>query len=100
MSQYAGVIHLGFIDSIDIPKMTTFVYTVTGVATPPQSLAGLKRAGSGQSYDIPLMRFEKPIMVPPLHAQQFSVLPGPAGDSRLEPISFLVGQCQDFTTNV
>lgn len=101
MSQFAAVVYLGFMDTIDgVSKITDVIYTSGGVAAPPHSLSASKKKLLGTSQDVAVMPLEKPIIVMPFRNQLISVNPGPAGDSRLEPIAFLIGQCQDFTTNL
>lgn len=101
MAQFAAVVHLGFIDTIDgISRISDYTYTSGGVAAPPQSLSGTKKKLFGTSQDVAVMPMEKPIIVPPFKNQILTVQPTFAGDSRLELLSFIIGQCQDFTTNV
>ena len=101
MSQFAAVIHLGFMETIDgISKISDYTYTSGGVAAPPQSIHASKKHLIGTSQDPAVLPMEKPIIVPPFRGQQITLQPTFAGDSRIELLSFIVGQCADFTTNV
>ncbi len=96
MSQYAGVIHLGFFDAIQTPKVDAVQFTLAGVPTPPQSLFMDARRENGGDYDNSFVRFEKPVIVGPLQKQLIEVMPNVSGDSKLELLSLVVARVQDL----
>lgn len=97
MYQWAGVIHLGLLDTMDIPKVNSLQWTLAGLASPPQSVANTMKKSMGQTYDISFARFEKPVIVGPLRQQQLALMPYVTGDSKPELVSLLFARAQDLT---
>lgn len=96
MAQYAGLIHLGAIDPVAVPKYNAITFTLSGIACPRQSMPFNLRKGFGDS-DVPLIRYEKPVLVGPLKQQLVTVKPNISGDTKFEMLSLLVARAQDLT---
>lgn len=96
MADEAGVIHLGFLDSIEIPKVNAFRPTLAAIPAPAQSLAFNIRERGGLDQT-PFARLEKPIIVGPRQTQKIDVMPNITGDSKLELLSLLVAEAQNLT---
>jgi len=93
MTQYCGVIHLGMIEWLEVPKLTTYQYTMSGQAGPRQSLSWMREAfGNNQ---VSVARFELPIVIGPLKNSGLAVLPNIAGGTKAQLISFMIARAQD-----
>jgi hypothetical protein len=99
MWQYAGMIHLGAIEKIQIPKIEGIQFTLGGVASPPQPCSRNYKKMWGVGREVSFTRFEKPVLIPPLKTQLVQVAPdGPAtatNDSDFEMISLIIAQSQN-----
>jgi hypothetical protein len=93
---YSGIVHMGAIDPIDTPKLGTITFYRDNTLVAPFALNEDVRKSWG-SWDIPINRWEKPILVPPLGLQAIDVCPdlGTAADDNLKLLSILVLQAQD-----
>ncbi len=93
---YSGIVHLGAIDPIDTPKLGVATWFKDNAVIAPQSLNFDVRKSWG-TWDVPIMRWEKPILVPPLSIQALDVVTdlGTAADDMLKLLSILVLQSQD-----
>ena len=97
MAEEGAVIHLGAIDPIEVPKCTAIQFTLAGIPAPPQSLARNIRKGFG-TQDIPVMRFEKPIIIGPEKTQLIEVnATTTGGDTKLQLLSLLVAKAESLT---
>jgi hypothetical protein len=96
MAEEAAVIHLGAIDPIEVPKLESIRFTLAGVATPAQSLLPLGFR-KGFITDLPLVRFEKPIIVGPEKTQAVDVMPYISGDSNFQLLSLLIAKAEALT---
>jgi hypothetical protein len=99
MWQYAGMIHLGAIEKIQVPKIEGIQFTLGGTASPPQPCSRNYKKTWGVGREVSFTRFEKPIIIPPLKTQLVDVMPdGPAtatNDTDFEMISLIVAQSQN-----
>lgn len=93
MAEEAGVIHLGVIDPIEVPKIDSIRFTIAGIPTPAQSLNLQIRKAFGTDTT-ELVRFEKPVLVGPEKTQLIDVFPFTAGDTRLQLLSLVVAQAE------
>ena len=96
MIQWAGVLHIGLLDNVDVPKIQAARITIAGQTAPKETLMMDNRRQNGDSYNTSFIRFEKPWFVSPLTTQQIDLMPGPAGDSRPELVSILIARIQDL----
>ena len=95
MAEEATVIHLGAIDLIEVPKLEAIRFQLAGIPTPAQSLPFTFRP-SLATETLPLVIFEKPIIVGPERSQEMVAFPNITGDSRLQLLSFLIARAQDL----
>lgn len=96
MAEEGAVIHLGAIDPIEVPKCTAIQFTLAGIPAPPQSLASNIRKSLG-TEDVPVMRFEKPIIVGPERKQKIEVNASTtSGDTKLQLLSLLIARASDL----
>jgi hypothetical protein len=96
MAEEAGVIHLGFIDPIEVPKVEAVQVKIAGIPSPAQSLAFNIRSSFG-TESVPVARLEKPVIVGPEKKQQVTVFPNISGDSKLQPLTLLVAKAEALT---
>lgn len=97
MVEEGAVIHLGAIDPIAVPKCTAIQFTLAGIPSPPQSLSRNIRKSFG-TEDIPVMRFEKPIIVGPEKTQLVEVnATTDSGDTKLQLLSLLIARAESLT---
>lgn len=97
MAEEGAVVHLGAIDPIEVPKCTAIQFTLSGIPSPPQSLARNIRKGFG-TEDVPVMRFEKPIIVGPEKTQLVEVnATTTGGDTKLQLLSLLIAKAESLT---
>lgn len=95
MSQWAGLVYLGFIDPVEVPKVHLAKFTLSGVPTSPQTLNFRVREDL-YNYKLPFARLEKPIIVGPKKTQAVDVIGGITGDTKLEPIAVLIAKSEDI----
>jgi hypothetical protein len=96
MAEEGAVIYLGAIDPIEVPKCTAIQFTLANIPAPPQSLSRNIRKGFG-TEDVPVMRFEKPIIVGPEKTQKVEVnATTTSGDIKLELLGFLIGKAESL----
>ena len=88
--QEAGIIFLGFIDPIEVPKVEAIQFTLAGMPSPPQSLAFRVNQEFGGPGSLPFARLEKPVFVGPQRRFAVTVNPGISGDSKCEPLALLI----------
>ena len=96
MKEEAGVIHLGAMDPIEVPKLEAYLWTLAGVPTGAQSLEFRVRKGFGNN-EVPIARFEKPVIVGPKGVQKLEVEPYADGDDKCQLLSLLIAQTQDLS---
>ena len=96
MAEEAAVIHLGGIDPIEVPKLESIRFTLAGIPSPAQSLACNMRRSLG-TEDVPVVRFEKPIIVGPEKTQAIDVMPNISGDSKFQLLSFIIAKAESLT---
>ncbi|MBA7636977.1 hypothetical protein ES703_44609 [subsurface metagenome] len=97
MAEEGAVIHLGAIDPIEVPKCNAIQFTLAGIPSPPQSLSRNIRKGFG-TEDVPVMRFEKPIIVGPEKTQLVQVnATTSGGDTRLQLLSLLITKAETLS---
>lgn len=96
MAEEGAVVHLGAMDPIEVSKCTAIQFTLAGLVSPPQSLNHNIRKGLG-TEDIPVVRFEKPIIVGPEKTQLVEVnATTTGGDIRLQLLSLLIARAQSL----
>ena len=93
MKEEAAVVHIGAIDTVDVPKVNRIKFTLAGQVTGSQSVHHNFYDGS----DLPFARWELPVLVPPEGTQLIDVDPYISGDSKFELISFLIAKAEDLT---
>ncbi|MEM2338598.1 MAG: hypothetical protein QXW83_00175 [Nitrososphaerales archaeon] len=96
MAKTAGVIHLGAIDPVEVPKVNAIQFTIAGIPSPAQSMKFNIRSSFG-TESLPFVRFEKPVIVGPEKRQKITVMPNISGDSKLELLSLLVTKAEALT---
>lgn len=96
MYEYAALIHLGAIDPVEVPKIEAVNFVLANIATPAQSTPfNLRRGFNDQS--LPLVRWEKPVLVGPDQTGAIECYPNITGDTKFQLLSFVVGRAQDLT---
>jgi hypothetical protein len=93
MTQYCGVIHLGLIEWLEVPKIIAYQYTMSGQAGPRQSLSWLREAMGDNALSV--ARFELPIIVGPLKNSGLVLMPNITGGGKVQLLSFMVARAQD-----
>jgi len=96
MVEEAAVLHLGGIDTVEIPKLESITFTLAGIPAPAQSLPFNLRKSVGAT-DLPFVRFEKPIIVGPEKKQKVAVMPNITGDSKFQLLSLLIAKASSLT---
>lgn len=98
MMLYGALVYLGFINRIEVPKVDAYQFTLYGVPSPAQSCDfQISNKTFGGFGEVPAVKLEKPIIVPPLGVQALDVCAYASGDDRTEPIAILVARAQDMT---
>ena len=96
MDDYAGMLHIGFIDPVINPHIDAFTATLSGRTTSAQTLKWNVRKAFDETA-MPVAKIEMPILVIPKATQSFSVMPTVTnGDSRLELLSILCGKAESL----
>jgi len=95
MKEECTLIHLGAINPIEDPKVESIMFYLAGIPTPAQSLEFRVRKSFG-TYDIPIVRFEKPIIIGPEKTQRIAIKPFVTGNDRCQLISLLVAKSEDM----
>jgi len=95
MAEHAGMIYLGFIDPIEVPKVEAVRYTLAGIPSPAQSLAFRIRQTFGVE-SLPVARLEKPVIVGPERKQAVDLIGGIDGDSKPEPLALLISKAESI----
>lgn len=96
MWQYAGMLYLGGIEKVAVPKIEGIQFTLAGSAAVPQPVVrNIKKLFGVPGGMVSFTRLEKPVIIPPLKTQAVDVMPGTSGDSDFEIIALVVGQAQD-----
>lgn len=96
MSQYAGLVHIGAIDTIAVPKLNRIRFTLSGVNTPLQPL-NFNHRTIGETADLRFVKFKQSIIAGPLKTQAVTVYPNLAGDAKLELLSILIAKAESLT---
>jgi hypothetical protein len=96
MAEEAAVIHLGAIDPVEVPKIESIKFTLSSIPTPAQSTPFNLRKTLG-TEDLPVVRFEKPVIVGPEKTQAIDVMPNITGDSKFQLLSLLIARASDLT---
>ena len=86
----AGILFLGFIDPIEVPKVEAIQFTLAGIPCPPQPLAFRINKEFGGPGSLPFARLEKPVFIGPEKRFSVTVNPGISGSSKCEPLAFLI----------
>ena len=97
MVEEAGIIFLGFIDPIEVPKVEAIQFTLAKIPSPPQSLAFRINQEFGGPGSLPFARLEKPVFVGPERRFSVTVNPGISGDSKCEPLALLITTAEKHT---
>jgi hypothetical protein len=99
MWQYAGMIYLGGIEKIEVPKIAGIQFTLAGIASPPQPVTYNIKKTFGYNSDISFFRLEKPVIIPPLKLQLVQVMPDGTAtatlDTNFELIALVIAQAQN-----
>jgi hypothetical protein len=95
MTEEAGVIHLGIIDPVDVPKCDAIQFFIATIPGPAQILPFNIREGFGTNQ-LPAVRFEQPVIIGPEKTQQVTVMPNLAGDSKLQLLTLVVARAQSM----
>ena len=96
MEQWAALVYLGFINPIEVPSIDAFQFTLFGVAVPAQS-ADFRMIKTFGVNELPAVKLEKPIIVPPLGIQNLDVYNYRTGDDKTQPVAILVARSQELT---
>ncbi len=94
MKEEAAVIHLGAINPIEVPKVDAIMFYLAGIPTPAQSCEF--RVSKQYPQELPVARWEKPIIAGPEKTQRIQIFPYIAGDDKTQLISLLIAQAQDL----
>ena len=97
MIEEAGIIFLGFIDPIEVPKVEAVQFTLAGIPCPPQSLAFRINREFGGPGSLPFARLEKPVFIGPERKFSVTVNPGISGNSKCEPLALLITTAEKHT---
>ncbi|PKL78942.1 MAG: hypothetical protein CVV27_02655 [Candidatus Melainabacteria bacterium HGW-Melainabacteria-1] len=97
MDDYAGLLHIGFIDPVVDPHIDACEITLVGRTAPAQTLKwNLGRKAFDESC-IPFCKMEIPVLVQPKATHKIRVMPTITnGDSKLELVSILCAQAKDL----
>jgi len=96
MDDYAGMLHIGFIDPVINPHVDAFTATLSGRTTSAQTLKWNVRKAFDESV-MPVAKIEMPILAMPKATQTISVMPTITnGDSKLELLSILCGKAESL----
>jgi len=96
MKEECTVIHLGAINPIEDPKVEAIKFYLAGIPTPAQSLEFRGVRKTFGTYDLPIVRFEKPIIIGPEKTQQIKIKPYATGNDKCQLISFLIAKSEDM----
>ena len=96
MELYAAVVYLGFIDPIEVPSVEAFRYTLYGVVVPAQS-CDFKMIKTFGTNELPAVKLEKPIIIPPLGIQALDVYSYRTGDDKIQPVAIVIARSQELT---
>jgi len=96
LKEEVGLIMLGAIDPVEVPKYNMITFTLSGIAAPAQPLPFNIRPSFGIDTT-PFIRFEKPIIVGPEKKFKVEVMPNIAGDSKFELLALVAARAQDMT---
>lgn len=93
MKDEAGCIHMGMIETVPLPSPVNRIkFTLSGVASPPQSIPLSHVDGS----ELAFQEFEMPVVVGPKLSQKIEFDTGISKDGRPELLSFLVLQADEI----
>lgn len=100
MKEEAVVIHLGAVNPIEDPKLESIKFYLAGIPTPAQSceFRGIRKSFGSQ--DVPIVRFEKPIIVGPEKKQQIKVKPYVTGNDKCQLLSLLITKSEDMLLTI
>lgn len=96
MELYAAIVYLGFINPIEVPSQSAYQFTLYGVTVPAQSMEydTIKTFGVNE---LPAVKLEKPIIVPPLGVQALNTYSFRAGSDNTQPVAILIARSQELT---
>lgn len=97
MELYAAVVYLGFINPIDVPKVDAYQFTLYGVTVPAQSADFRLSCKTFDSFEVPAVKMEKPVIVPPLGVQALNVIQTATGDDHTKPVAIVIARAQEMT---
>jgi len=90
MIEEAGIVFLGFIEPLTVPKVEAVQFTISGIPCPPQSLNFRVNEDFGSPGKLPLCRLEKPVIIGPEKLFQVAVNPYLTGNSECIPLALLI----------
>jgi len=96
MNQYAGLIYIGAIDPVEVPKVDAIQWTIATIPAPAQTLSFDIRKDFSDN-DLPITRFEKPVVIGPEKLQKVDLHWYITGDDKFKPIAFVVAKAEVLT---
>ncbi len=96
MEDYGALVYLGFIDPIEVPPIEAFQFTLNGIPVSAQS-CDFKMIKTFNSNELPVVKVEKPIIVPPMGQQALDMYPYRTGNTRIQPVGILVARFVEMT---
>ena len=90
MIEEAGIVLLGFIEPLAVPKLEAVQFTISGIHCPPQSLNFRVNEDWGSHGRLPFCRLEKPVIIGPEKLFQVAVNPDLTGSSKCMPLALLI----------
>lgn len=94
MKEEGACVHIGILDTVEVPKTNEIKFTLAGVAAPAQSIALNYKDGTTKTA---FSRFELPVLVGPEMTQKIDIDPYISGDAKPELVSFIIGMASDLT---
>jgi len=95
LKEEVGLVLLGAMDTVEVPKCNKIEFTLAGIPAPAQSLPFNIRKTFGNN-SLPFVRFEKPIIVGPEKKIKVEVMPNISGDSKLQLLAFVIAKAEDL----
>lgn len=97
MSQFGALVYFGFMDPIETPPVEAWQLTLSGIAFTAEP-ADFKMIKTFNSNELPVVKFEKPVIVGPMVQQALDVWPWRTGDGKTQPVAVLIARAQDLLT--
>lgn len=96
MAKEAAIVNLGFVDTVEDPKVDGVRFTLSGVNTAVQPLNfNVRRAQS--NVDSTFCKLKKPVLFAPRKTYACDLFPNVTGESKVQPISLLITMSQNLT---